>query len=240
MNSERSGSSPTENRGAPSRAPLPAMLEIYAIPTSLYCAKLRIALRHKQLEWREVPPPGGYGSPRYREIVASGNLPAMRDGDLLLADSEAILEYLEERHPLPAMMPAGPAHRARVRELSRFHDTRLEPELRKLFPYIAPDRRDDAITAAQAGQLNMRLQQLAIMLAQRPHAGGTLTLADCGFPVSFLWIERLAPQLGFAIDWPDEVIAYRRNLARLPAVAAEIASYEPVVEEWLAMRTQAR
>ena len=70
------------------------MLSVYAIPVSLYCAKLRILLRHKGLEWEEVPPPGGYGSDEYKRVAPSGNLPALRDGDLLLGDSEAIAEYL--------------------------------------------------------------------------------------------------------------------------------------------------
>jgi glutathione S-transferase/maleylpyruvate isomerase len=45
------------------------MLRIYAIPVSLYCAKLRILLRHKGLTWEEVPPPGGFGSAEYRATV---------------------------------------------------------------------------------------------------------------------------------------------------------------------------
>ena len=60
------------------------MLTVYTIPVSLYCAKLRITLRFKALEWHEIPPPGGYGSAEYKTVVPSGNLPALRDGDLLL------------------------------------------------------------------------------------------------------------------------------------------------------------
>jgi hypothetical protein len=41
-----------------------SMLTPYASPVSLYCAKLRILLRHKQAQWREVSPEGGYNSPR--------------------------------------------------------------------------------------------------------------------------------------------------------------------------------
>ncbi len=68
------------------------MLTVYTVPISLYCAKLRIVLRHKQLEWNEQTPPGGYGSNEYKTIVVSGNLPALVDGSLLIADSEAIAE----------------------------------------------------------------------------------------------------------------------------------------------------
>jgi glutathione S-transferase len=208
------------------------VLTVYAIPPSLYCAKLRILLRHKGLAWQEIPPPGGYGSAEYKEIVASGNLPALRDGDLLLADSEAIAEYLEETHPQPAMLPADAAGRARVRELSRFHDTRLEPELRRLFAHIAPAFQDEAVAARQSQALTARLGQLGLMLETRGQ-GGALTLADCGYPVTFTWLDLLAPMLGLEIAWPAPVVAYREALARHPAVAAELASYRPILAAWL-------
>ena len=56
------------------------MLTVYSVPISLYCAKLRIILRHKGLEWIEKSPPGGYGSKEYKKVVATGNLPALLDG----------------------------------------------------------------------------------------------------------------------------------------------------------------
>jgi glutathione S-transferase len=210
----------------------PGVLTVYAIPQSLYCAKLRIALRHKGLAWREVAPPGGYGSAEYKEIVPSGNLPALVDGDLLLADSEAIAEYLEETRPEPAMLPEGAAARARVRELSRFHDTRLEPELRRLFPHIAPDHRDAALAARQSAAITMRLGHLARMLEARD-SPSMLTLADCGYPITFAWIDRLAPVLGLAVTWPAGVTAYRERVMGYPAVTAELASYGPVLAAWL-------
>lgn len=214
------------------------MLTVYAIPPSLYCAKLRILLRHKGLAWEEIPPPGGYGSDEYKRVVASGNLPALRDGDLLLADSEAIAEYLEEKHPEPAMLPAGAAERAKVRELSRFHDTRLEPELRKLFAHIAPAYRDRATAARQSAALTARLSQLGRMIEMRGQ-GGALTLADCGYPVTFTWLDHLTPMLGLEIAWPPAALAYRDGLRRHGAVQAELASYGPVLTDWLASKDTA-
>ncbi len=144
------------------------MLTIYTVPISLYCAKLRIVLRHKKLEWNEQPPPGGYGSDEYKAIVASGNLPALVDGSLLVADSEAIAEYLEEKYPDPAMLPSKPSHRAKARELSRFHDTRLEPEIRKLFGNLSPEKRDPQLILAQAIEINTRLLQLSEISKSSP------------------------------------------------------------------------
>lgn len=211
------------------------MLTVYAIPPSLYAAKLRILLRHKGLEWTEILPPGGYGSDEYKQIVPTGNIPALRDGDLLLADTEAIAEYLNEKHPDPPMLPADPALRALARQLSRFHDTRLEPELRKLFPHVEPDERDPALNAAQAAALNARLAQIARVLPERMDAiGGVLTLGDCGFPISRVWIDALSQALGFEIHWPEAFQHYLASLEAHEAVKAELADYRPKIADWVA------
>ncbi|MFN3146293.1 MAG: glutathione S-transferase family protein [Paracoccaceae bacterium] len=210
------------------------MLTLYAIPPSLYCAKVRIVLRAKGLDWRELPPPGGYGSAEYRRLVPSGNLPALLHDGLLLADSEAIAEYLNERFPDPPLMPAGLPERARMRERGRFHDTRLEPELRRLFPHIAPAARDAGVVAAQAGALQARLDQLGHLLERDDLPFG---LGDCGLPVTLAWLDALGPVLGLSLALPAPVQAWRARVEAEPPVAAELAGYRPVLDAWLAKAT---
>ena len=211
------------------------MLQLYAIPVSLYCAKTRVLLRHKGLTWEEIPPPGGYGSDEYKTVVPSGNLPALRDGDLLIGDSEAIAEYLEECHPDPPALPDGAGARARVRDRSRFHDTRFEPVLRMLFPYL-PGREDApfGFVRDRAEDLNARLVHLAGLIDTDPTAGQNLTLAECGYPISFAWLDKLAPLMGFDITWPNTVLSYRRQIEVLPPVAQELAEYRPRLDAFLA------
>ena len=79
-----------------------------------------------------------------------------------------------------------------------------------------------------------RLAQLAALLADTPSAGESLTLGDCGYPITFAWLEALAPPMGLAIDWPEGVSAYRRRIEALPAVAAELADYMPKLRAFLA------
>lgn len=210
------------------------MLTVYAIPVSLYCAKLRILLRHKGLEWREIPPPGGYGSDEYKQSVPSGNLPALVDGDLLLADSEAIAEYLNEKHPDPAMLPQDLSARAKVRERSRFHDTRLEPALRVLFAYINAAEPDRSACDTQSQAINARLAQLARMLTHAgPGSDDPLTLGDCGFPITFSWIDALTPRFGLTVEWPQAVLAYRETISHHQAIADELTEYQPRLKTWL-------
>ncbi len=213
------------------------MLTVYAVPVSLYCAKLRIVLRHKKLDWREEPPPGGYGSDDYKRIVPSGNLPALRDGELLIADSEAIAEYLNEKHPDSKMLPDDMAERAAIRERSRFHDTHLEPEVRKLFPHISSDGRKFEIVSKQSTAISERPEQFSRMLTiAGKQPDGRLWLGDCGYPVTFLWIDLLAPYLGLAIEWPDDVRRYRDIVGEHSAVADELSDYRPKLETWLRER----
>lgn len=201
---------------------------------SSYCAKTRILLRHKGLDWTEVPPPGGYGSAEYKSAVPSGNLPAIVHGNLQLADSEAIAEYLEERFPHPPALPADMLARAKARERSRFHDTRLEPAVRALYPFIGVVPRDDRQVAAAVTTLNARLDQFGRMLAQdHGTVPSALTLGDCGFPISFAWIDRLCGVLEFAVQWPESVAAYRTAVERFEAVGTELKAYRPHMQAWL-------
>ncbi len=210
------------------------MITIYAVPISLYCAKLRILLRHKGLQWSELSPPGGYGSGEYKKIIPSGNLPAMVDGELTLADSEVIAEYLNEKHPHPQMLPAEIDQRARARERSRFHDTRVEPELRKLFPFIDGKKPDADLIEHQSMQISIRLKQLSKFSLNPDTAfNDRLTLGDCGLPITFVWIDALTPLLQLKIDWPDSIFTYRQEIETYPAVAAEIESYRPILNQWL-------
>jgi len=214
------------------------MITFYAIPVSLYCAKLRILLHHKSLDWQELPPPGGYGSDAYKKVVASGNLPALIAGDVIIADSEAIAEYLNEIYPDYPMLPDDPLLRAKMRERSRFHDTRLEPEVRALFPYIAPDQRDQRMIGLQSKKVAERLTQFARMLTGNNEVEDEFGLGDCGFAITFVWLEALSPLLGLNIIWPMEVHNYRERINKIPAVHTELEIYRPLLNKYLKQRTK--
>lgn len=211
------------------------MIRLYSIPPSLYSAKVRIVLRAKQLDWEDVPPPGGYGSQAYREIVPSGTLPAIDHDGFILVDSEAINEYLNELSTQPAMWPGNVVDRARARALSRFHDTRLEPAVRTLFSHVDPGKRDGEYVAAQACIISERLEQLARMTTPAPLiAGESLSLADCGYPITFTFLDMLNGPMELNIEMPVSVASYFSALQREPSVAEELESYRPALAAWVA------
>mgnify|MGYP001801469533 CR=1 FL=1 len=209
------------------------MLTIYSEPVSLYCAKLRVLLRYKGLAWNDLPPPGGYGSAEYRAIVPSGNLPAMVHDGFMLADSEAIAEYLEEAFPTKAMLPDTIKGRAKVREKGRLHDTRLEPALRMLYPQTAYQTRKPEAVALATAAINKSFASLDLLLTNDTLAKDQLWLCDCGFAVAFAWLEAFDTALDLSLDWPGRVRAYKAHLNEFDAVKAELADYAPAMAGYL-------
>lgn len=205
------------------------MYKIYSVDHSLYCAKLRLTLRTKGLAWRDLAPPDDYLS-----RVPSGNLPALADDAFTLTDSEAIAEYLEEAHPSPEMLPQDIIARAKCRELSRFHDTRLEPALRLLFSNVSPHTRVAAEVQAAHGEITKRLTALSTLLDQSPLPRDRLWLSDCGLIVTLEWLDIMeAHGVLPPLHWSDTVRSYRTQMQALPQVTQELAFYRPHMAEWM-------
>jgi glutathione S-transferase/RNA polymerase-associated protein len=106
------------------------MLILYEHPLSAYAMKVKMALLEKGLEFESVLPEGlanGTASGQFMDASPRGEIPALVDGDVLVFDSTIILEYLEEKWPQPALLPATPAERARVRMIEDLMDGLYEP-----------------------------------------------------------------------------------------------------------------
>lgn len=210
------------------------MLIFYATDHSLYCSKTRILLTHKGLDYREENPPGGSTSAGYRQIVPSGNIPALVHGDLVLSDSEAIAEYLEEAFPQNRMMPTSLDYRAKARERGRFHDTRLEPALRGTFALVKAGGGTADEVAAALAPVTERIAQLAILLNDPLAPDAMLTLGDCGLPITFDWIDAISGGLGQPVLWPDRITEYRGWLDGFDAVRRERETRGPIIRDWVA------
>jgi glutathione S-transferase len=171
---------------------------IHQLPVSLYSFKLRLALRLKGIEITMVPPPGGsYRSPEFAAINPAGTIPALVHGDLWLAETDAIIEYLDDLNLGFVLRPTDPMVRARDRMLSRWCDMQLEPAVRRLFAHISPSRRDPAAVLEADGMISAKLAVMEKGLdPDGPFAtGASPTVADCGFAATMIWLEALTAPL---------------------------------------------
>lgn len=209
------------------------MITLYNVPVSSYGCKIRILLVHKSIAHETIAPPDGYGSDAYCAIVPAGTVPAIDHDGFILSDSEAIAEYLNELYPDPPMWPDAVTDRARAREISRFHDTRIEPLLRGFFGQVAPASRDQTFIAENAALLQRRFTQLDEIVTPKPLlCGDQLTIADCSFVASFAILNILRDVIGFECALPRSLSIYESALAAHPSISAARAEYIDTLSAW--------
>jgi glutathione S-transferase len=209
---------------------------IYELPMSLYSFKLRlaIALKGAAIEAR-VPPSGSYRSDEFKRINPAGTIPVLVDGDFVLSESDAIVEYLDDRSVGAALLPADAQLRARTRMLSRLCDTRLEPHVRSLFSMVKPAGRDaDAIAAADA-RIAAALTVFEHTLDEEgPSALGPAPgLADCGLTATAIWLSAITPALPLSARPGDRLARTVEAMQANQATAGMIDAYRALVDGWV-------
>ncbi len=96
-------------------------MQLYSYFRSSAAFRVRIALALKGLPYDYIGvhlQKGEQSQPPYAEVSPAQVVPALRDGDALLTQSLAIIEYLDETHPEPPLLPRDALGRARVRALA--------------------------------------------------------------------------------------------------------------------------
>ena len=109
-----------------------AALTLYSYWRSSAAYRVRIGLNLKGLDYALVPvhlvrDGGQQHAPDYAALNPQQLVPALRDGQRVLTQSLAILEYIEETRPQPPLLPVDAAGRARVRALAQLVACDIHP-----------------------------------------------------------------------------------------------------------------
>jgi len=151
--------------------------------------RLRIALNLKGLDYQYVAVSLArqeHLSAAYKALNPQGLVPTLVDGDTVLTQTPAIIEWLEERHPAPPLLPSSPEDRARVRALAALVGCDIHPiNNRRILEYLRKTLGcdDAAVNAWCATWINAGFEALeSLLVADRNRGdfcfGSTPTVAD--------------------------------------------------------------
>ncbi|HEX7341947.1 MAG TPA: glutathione S-transferase family protein [Rhodanobacteraceae bacterium] len=184
-------------------------LQVIGSYISPYVRKVLVALELKGLDYEIDPIAPFVGNDAFARLSPLRRVPVLIDGDLVLNDSSVICQYLEDKHPGPALYPRDIGKRARARWLEEYADTRLADGLIwRLFYEISIKQRTtgqsaDETVIAQAREVEIPAA-LDYLETQVPADGfifGELSIAD----VSIASYFRTAAFVRYVVDaarWP--------------------------------------
>jgi len=207
--------------------------QLYGYWRSSAAYRVRIALNLKGLEYEQAPvhlarDGGEQHRPEFLEISPQAQVPVLRHGARLIRQSLAIIEYLDELHPDPPLLPAVSRDRARVRALAMAVACDIHPlNNLRVVQYLerelgaSPEQR----TVWMQHWMALGLSGLEAQVADHPSTGeycegDTPTMADCC----------LVPQLYNARRYGLDLTPYP-TLRRIEAACQALPAFQDAAPE---------
>jgi glutathione S-transferase len=202
---------------------------VYGSSMSPYVRKVLVYAAEKGIAAELRPTAFRDENPEFRAASPFGKMPALVDGDYGLADSSAIIHYLEAKQPDPPLIPAEPRARGRTIWWEEFADTLLMGCLQKLFfnRVVAPvflkrPGNPDVADAAEKNELPPLLQYLEGEAPEEGFlVGEGLTLADVAVASPLANLEHMS----MAVDGSSypRLAAYLERILSRPSFAGLLA-----------------
>jgi glutathione S-transferase len=195
---------------------------VYGATLSPFVRKVRLLLAEKGLDYQlEIVAP--FNQPDwFMEISPLGRIPAFRDGEVTLADSSVIAQYIEEQHPdTPALYGSNAAERAQIRWLEKYADYELAPLTtfcvflnRALNPTMGKPCNEEAVQKALGEKLPKHFDYLEKLLDGADYfVGERLSMADLAFACQIANLQHGGEEID-STRWPGLAALYARLCQR--------------------------
>ncbi|HEX8417719.1 MAG TPA: glutathione S-transferase family protein [Methylobacterium sp.] len=202
---------------------------LYGTSLSPFVRKVLVALAEKGAAFEHRPLRFHDADPAFQAASALGKIPAIEDDGYRLADSTAILHYIERKHPSPALIPSAPKAYGRAVWFDKFNDTELLPKVIKPFvhrfvmPNLLGKPGDEAVVAKALTEEMPPLFDYLEGEIDGPYlVGDAFGLADISVVTSFHNL-RLVGERVDAARWP-RLAAYIDATLERPSFVTAIAA----------------
>jgi len=202
---------------------------LYGSTMSPFVRKVAAFAAEKGIELDLQPTGFPNPTPEFRAASPFCKMPALVDGDYMLADSSAIIHYLEAKFPEPELIPADPRERGRTIWFDEYADTLLFACGAKMFfnrivapRFLGRDGDLEVADTAERDELPPLLDYLEGVIPDSGYlVGDRLTLADIAVAGPFANLAHCGVAIAEA-NYP-KVTAYVRAILARPSFAAFIA-----------------
>lgn len=185
------------------------MHRLYHAPLSPFCRKVRLVLAEKKIEVQLVDERYWEKRADFMQLNPAGKVPVLRVEGMVLSESTAICEFLEEVNPEPPLLPKGASDRAEARRLNGWFDDKFHHEVTANLLYERVNKKitqsgypDSKNVQTGARKIKFHIDYMGQLLEQRRWlAGDTMTIADFAAAAHFSCLDYIRD-----VDW-------NRNLA---------------------------
>ncbi len=208
-------------------------ITLWGRASSINVQKVLWALGELGLAFEHVPLGGdhkGNDTAEYLTMNPNGLVPTLRDGDLVVWESHAIVRYLAASYGAGSLWPVDPATRAITDQWTDWTATTFQPAWISVFWQLVrtpPEQQDPARVAAAVGESNRFFTMLATRLGHSAYlGGGQPTYADIVAGASlYRWMTMPVARVK-----ASEIDAWYQRLRERPAFRKAICvSYDELV-----------
>ena len=162
------------------------MARLFHVPLSPHCRKVRLSLAEKKIEVELVEERYWEQDPDFLRRNPAGKVPVLRLDGIMMSESAAICEYIEETRPEPSLLPSDSVQKLEVRRLVSWFDDKFHHDVTSKLLYERVNKKmmksgypDSKNVKAGAKAIKFHLGYMTWLLDQRRWlAGDVMTLAD--------------------------------------------------------------
>ena len=207
-------------------------LKLYTNSHSVSCSKVEFILDFKSIEIDKIEAINNYGS-----FSPTATVPCLSIDGLMISDSGAILEFLEEKYPVPSLLSDHPNVNSKIRFLATLVDEKLVGSIRKLFGLvkITSHPSDGLMIENIFKEIENHLLLINNIRKEEKYlASNEVSLADCNTPAFFSMLKEFEIHFNKEVIKPNEIRIYEENLQMHKNLYKEYKRYGFEIRTWIA------